>query len=168
MLVLVAEDRVDSIAGLRTARPATPVIVLTLAHDARGMWVAFQRGARGYVAATAPPARIWDAVCDVLAGGIVVAPEFARHIVSAWAPPRGPNEAVAPGGPTPPASACPLTPHEERLLRLLGEGDSYRSAATRLGCSVNTVAFHVRNIYRKLGVHSKAQAVAVGLRAGWV
>lgn len=59
-----------------------------------------------------------------------------------------------------------LTPHELRLLGLLVEGHSYKTAATELGVSVNTVAFHIQNIYGKMNVHSKAEAVARALNEG--
>ena len=50
-----------------------------------------------------------------------------------------------------------LTPHETRLLKLLAEGHSYKTAAAKLGSSVNTVAFHMKSIYTKLQVHSKSR-----------
>jgi len=57
-----------------------------------------------------------------------------------------------------------LTPHETRLLALLVEGHSYKTAASELGSALNTVAFHMKSIYRKLRVHSKSEAVAKALR----
>ena len=57
-----------------------------------------------------------------------------------------------------------LTPHELRLLGLLTEGHSYKTAAATLASSVNTVAFHMKSIYAKLQVHSKSEAVAKALR----
>ena len=57
-----------------------------------------------------------------------------------------------------------LTPHEVRLLRMLVDGHNYRTAADELGVSVNTVSFHMKNVYEKLQVHSKAEAVARALK----
>jgi DNA-binding NarL/FixJ family response regulator len=57
-----------------------------------------------------------------------------------------------------------LTPHEVRLLQLLAEGHSAKTAAAELGSSVHTVAFHLKSIYAKLQVHSKSEAVAKALR----
>lgn len=59
-----------------------------------------------------------------------------------------------------------LTPHELRLLDLMVKGHSYKTAASHLGVSVNTVAFHMQNIYGKLNVHSKSAAVALALSEG--
>ena len=57
-----------------------------------------------------------------------------------------------------------LTPHEKRLLKLLVEGHNYQSAAVELGVSFSTINFHMQNIYGKLHVHSKSEAVAKALR----
>jgi len=57
-----------------------------------------------------------------------------------------------------------LTPHELRLLKLLAEGHNYQSAAAELGVSFSTINFHMQNIYGKLHVHSKSEAVAKALR----
>ena len=57
-----------------------------------------------------------------------------------------------------------LTPHETRLLKLFVQGHNYKTAAAELGLSVNTISFHVRNIYDKLQVHSRSEAVAKALR----
>lgn len=65
----------------------------------------------------------------------------------------------------PPEQALdPLTPHEVRLLTLLSEGHSYKTAAAALGVSRHTVSFHLRSIYSKLHVHSKSEAVSKALR----
>lgn len=57
-----------------------------------------------------------------------------------------------------------LTPYKTRLLKLLVESHSYKTAADKLKTKVNTVAFHMKSIYRKLHVHSKSEAVAKALR----
>ncbi len=57
-----------------------------------------------------------------------------------------------------------LTPHELRLLKLLVEGHSYKTAASTLSVSVKTISFHLQRIYEKLHVHSKSEAVAKALR----
>ena len=61
-----------------------------------------------------------------------------------------------------------LTPHETRLLKLLVDGHNYKTAAAKLGVSINTVSFHMRHIYDKLQVHSKSEAVSKALRQGLV
>jgi len=63
---------------------------------------------------------------------------------------------------------CRLTPHEVRLLKLLVQGHRYKTAAAELGVSPHTISFHLRRVYQKLDVHSKAEAVSKALRHGLV
>ena len=82
-----------------------------------------------------------------------MSPEVASRVVSLFRTIR------------PPAKAdYELTPHELRLLKLLVEGHSYKTAAVELRSSINTVGFHMRNIYRTLQVHSKSEAVVKAMR----
>ena len=63
---------------------------------------------------------------------------------------------------------CDLTPHEIRLLKRLVDGHNYVTASEELKISYNTIKFHVRNIYDKLQVYSKSEAVAIAMRDGLV
>ncbi len=111
----------------------------------------------GYLLKKTPPARVLESLKEAVAGGAPMSPEVARRVIALFQKVR------------PPARAdYELTPHETRVLRLLVEGENYKTAAAALGVSVNTVAFHMRHIYEKLQVHSKSEAVAKALRAGLV
>ena len=79
-------------------------------------------------------------------------PEVARRVITLFREIRPPDRAD-----------YHLTPHELRLLKLFVEGHIYKTAAVELGVSVNTVNFHVRNIYEKLQVHTRSEAVAKAL-----
>jgi DNA-binding CsgD family transcriptional regulator len=61
-----------------------------------------------------------------------------------------------------------LTEREMDVLRLLAEGHSYKTTADKLSLSLDTVRFHVRNIYEQLHVHSKSEAVSKALKSGWI
>jgi DNA-binding NarL/FixJ family response regulator len=82
-----------------------------------------------------------------------MSPEVARRVIRLFRDIRPPERA-----------SYRLTPQETALLRLLVEGHHYKTAAAELDVSVNTVSFHLRNIYEKLQVHSKSEAVAKALR----
>ena len=82
-----------------------------------------------------------------------MSPEVASQVISLFRKIRPPGRAD-----------YQLTPHEVRLLKLLVEGHSYKTAAAELKSSVNTIGFHMRSIYRKLQVHSKSEAVVKALR----
>ena len=86
-----------------------------------------------------------------------MSPEVARRVIRLFRQFRPPERA-----------SYHLTPHETELLRLLVEGHHYKTAADKLGITVHTVSFHLRNIYSKLEVHCKTEAVAKALREGLV
>jgi DNA-binding CsgD family transcriptional regulator len=94
---------------------------------------------------------------EVVTAGAAMTPDTASRVI-AW---LREVQSLAP-------AAHHLTPHEVRLLGLLVEGHSYKTAAATLGSSVHTVAFHMKHIYAKLQVHSKSEAVAKALRDGIV
>ena len=82
-----------------------------------------------------------------------MSPEIARRVVNLFREIRPPERAE-----------YHLTPHELRLLKLMVEGHSYKTAAAELGVTFNTVCFHIKQIYEKMQVHSKSDAVAKALR----
>jgi DNA-binding CsgD family transcriptional regulator len=102
-----------------------------------------------------PEARhLLDALVEEVADGVEPdLPEIVSRVISLYR-----------DVPRPAQAAAQLTPHEERLLRLLTEGHGYKTAAAVVGSSVHTVAFHMKHIYAKLQVHSKSEAVAKALR----
>ena len=148
---------IDGIKRLRMRFPELPVIALTVYDDDDHVFDALCAGAAGYLLKTTPPSRLIESLRDVVAGGATISPEIARRLVTVFTQVRPPE-----------TSDYKLTPHEVRLLKLLMDGHSYKTAAAELGSSINTVAFHVRNIYRKLQVHSKSEAVVKAMRAGLI
>jgi DNA-binding NarL/FixJ family response regulator len=89
----------------------------------------------------------------VLTGGSPISPGIARRVVEIFRKVRPPARC-----------GYELTPQEVKVLALLVDGHSYKTAAAELGVAFNTVAFHVQNIYEKLQVHSKSEAVGKALR----
>lgn len=140
---------------LKTRSPGLQFLVLTVYDDDARIFGALCAGACGYLLKNTHPARLLESIAEVTDGGAPMSPEVARRVVELFRKVRPPEEA-----------AHNLTPHEVRLLKLLVEGHSYKSAAAELGSSYHTVSFHMRNIYEKLHVHSKSEAVAKALRTG--
>ena len=110
-------------------------------------------GASGYLLKNTPPERLLDALREIADGGAPMSPEVARRVVRLFREFRPPDHAP-----------YRLTPQESELLRLLADGHHRKTAAQEMGISVNTVSFHLKNIYDKLQVHSKTEAVAKALR----
>lgn len=150
----------NGIEGIRVLKDRWPellLITLTVYEDDQKIFDALCAGASGYLLKRTPPARLVESLKEVVNGGAPMSPEVAHRVISLF-------KNIRPAEP----AAHDLTPHELRLLKMLVEGHSYKTAAAELGSSVNTIGTHMQSIYRKLQVHSKSEAVAKALRSGWV
>jgi len=143
----------EGIKILRERYPSMPILALTVFDDDDDVFDALCAGACGYLLKNTPPARLLDSIREVANGGAPMSPSVARRVVALFREFRPPERA-----------SCHLTPQEKELLKLLVEGHHYKTAADKMGISKNTVAFHLRNVYAKLQVHSKTEAVARALR----
>jgi DNA-binding NarL/FixJ family response regulator len=156
-LGLPGRSGIDGIRLLKPRFPRVLFVVLTVYDDDDRIFEALCAGACGYLLKKTPAARLIESVREVMAGGSPMSPEVARRVITLFQRVR-PSE----------KSDCALTPHELRLLKLIVEGHSYKSAGAALNVTVHTISFHMRNIYDKLQVHSKSEAVAKALRHGLV
>ena len=159
-LVDIGLPGISGIEGIRLLKeryPGLPVLMLTVYNDDERIFDAMCAGACGYLLKKTPKARILECIQEVLEGGAPMSPEVARRVVELFRQFRPPRDA-----------GHQLTAQEQRLLALLGEGHHYKTAAGKLGISVNTVSSHMRHIYEKLQVHSKSEAVAKALRQGLI
>ncbi len=133
--------------------PRVPVLALSVYGDDDNVFRAICAGASGYLLKNTPPVRLLESLTEVTNGGAPMSPEVARRVVEVFRKYRPPDRA-----------AYRLTPQEIELLKLMVEGHHYKTAADVMGISTNTVSFHLKNIYQKLQVHSKTEAVAKALR----
>lgn len=148
----------DGISGIRLLKERHPnllVLMLTVYDDNERIFDALCAGACGYLLKKTPWPKLVEALKEVVEGGSPMSPEVARRVISLFREIKPPQKAN-----------YELTPHEVRLLRMLVEGHSYKTAAAQLSVSVNTIKFHLRHIYDKLHVHTKSEAVAKALRHG--
>ena len=143
----------EGIRILKERHPKVPIVALTVYDDDAEIFDALCAGASGYLLKDTQPARLLECLREVVAGGAPMSPEVARRVIDLFREWRPPVRATH-----------NLTPAEIELLKLLVEGHNYKTAAAELGISINTVSFHLRNIYEKLQVHSKSEAVAKALR----
>jgi DNA-binding NarL/FixJ family response regulator len=148
---------VEGIRILRERYREIPVVALTVYDDDDDVFNGLCAGASGYLLKNTPPARLLDSLREVVSGGGPMSPEVARRVVELFRTIRPPERA-----------SYRLSQQETEVLKLLVEGHHYKTAAEKLGVTVNTISFHLRNIYAKLEVHSKSEAVAKALRKGLV
>jgi DNA-binding NarL/FixJ family response regulator len=138
---------------LRERYPAAALMMLTVYEDDERIFNALCAGACGYLLKRTPPAKLLESLREAKLGGAPMSPEVAGRVIALFRTFRPPERAN-----------YDLTPHELRLLKLLVDGHNYKSAAAELDVSFHTIAFHIQNIYEKLQVHSKSEAVAKALR----
>ena len=141
------------IEPLKCRHPDVLVLMITVHDDDDRIFEAMCAGACGYLLKKTPPEKLIESVREVVNGGAPMSPEVARRVVELFRKFRPPERAD-----------CHLTPHELRLLGMLVDGHTYRTAAEELGVTVHAISFHMRHVYEKLRVHSKSEAVAKALR----
>jgi len=144
---------IEGVTVLKAKYPGILVLMNTVFEDDDRIFEALCAGACGYLLKKMPPAQILDCVKEAVDGGAPMSPEVARKVIGLFRELRPSRTAD-----------YDLTPHEVRLLQLVAEGHSYKSAAALLKVSAKTVSFHLQNIYEKLHVHSKSEAVSKALR----
>lgn len=146
----------DGIEGIRRIKQMYPdmlILMLTIYDDDERIFDALCAGACGYLLKRTPPARLLENIREALTGGAPMSPEVAARVIGLFRDIRPPERVE-----------YDLTPHETRLLKLIVEGHNYTTAAEQLGVKYSTVKFHMQNIYDKLQVHSKSEAVAKALK----
>jgi len=144
---------IDGIRLIKEKHPEMTILMLSVYQDDDRIFHALCAGAVGYLLKKTPPTKILDALREAVAGGAPMSPEVARKVITIFKDFRPPEEVE-----------YDLTPHEIRILKLLVEGHSYKTAAARLNVTPSTISFHLKNIYEKLQVHSKSEAVAKALQ----
>jgi len=144
---------IEGVRLLKERHPSLTLLMLTVYEDDERIFEALCAGASGYLVKKTPPARLLESIREAIDGGAPMSPEIASRVVHLFRQIRPPEKAD-----------YHLTPHELRLLKLLVEGYNYKTAAAELGVTFNTICFHIKQIYEKMQVHSKSEAVAKALR----
>lgn len=121
----------------------TDVIMMTIQEEIETIFQSLCAGATGYLLKETPPVKLLEAIREVHSGGSPMSPAIARKIATSFKPDTN----------------FELTPRELEILQLLTNGENYSSIASALFISGNTVRAHIKNIYKKLHVNSRAQAV---------
>lgn len=139
------------ISHCRKLSPGTEIMVISMFGDEANMMRAFEAGARGYLLKDGTEDDLADHVLSLNAGGSPMTPIIARQLLARLSPAPATTSAL-------PADAT-LTARERDILAKLARGYTYAETAEILGISPSTVQSHVKNIYSKLAVHSKTEAI---------
>ncbi|HEY6773382.1 MAG TPA: response regulator transcription factor [Oxalicibacterium sp.] len=141
--------------------PESDVMVITASSDDDNVLASIEAGASGYVLKDAGQPDIVSSLLELQRGGSPISPTIARKVLARM---RKPVEAVGVNGEKLPQ--VNLTKREAAILDLIARGDSYGEVARELSLSVGTVQTHIKNIYDKLSVHSRGEAVFEASRRG--
>lgn len=147
---------IDVIRWLREHAPASEAMVISVFGDESHVVAAIEAGATGYLLKDASAAEIADGINRLIAGESPISSAIARHLLRRFLPTRA---AAAP-------QPSPLTQREGEVLQLIAKGLSYQRIADTLTMSPHTVTTHIKQIYRKLAVNSRGEAVFEAMQLG--
>lgn len=140
---------IECMRQLKQAHPEIEFIMSTVYEDTESVFNALAAGASGYLLKQATRAELLEAIQQVHAGGSPMTSHIARKVVQSFRQPTLPD-----------TDAAKLSPREQQVLEFLAKGYLYKEIADALSISYDTVHNHIRHIYEKLRVRSRAQAVA--------
>jgi DNA-binding NarL/FixJ family response regulator len=139
---------IECTAQIKKLLPAIQIIMVTVYEDTERISAALRAGACGYLLKRCTPAELVSAVREARMGGVPMPREIARKVIASF---QQPNPVAA--------GIDELRPSERKILELLAIGLANKEIADRLGLSPGTVRWHLENIYGKLHVHSRTEAV---------
>ena len=160
ILMDISMPKMDGISATREIKallPRAAVIILTGHEEDEHVFEGIKAGAQGYLLKDSEPEDLSRAIHTVYAGDTIIAPDLAQKMLTTF-------EGGRPGGSA--HLAPPLTERELEVIKALAQGMSDRQIAHSLGISEKTVRNHTSNIYRKLHIFDRTQAVIYAVREG--
>lgn len=138
---------IDLVEKLKPLHPHMQYMMCTVYEDADLIFKALKVGATGYILKKTPPPKLVEAIFEIQEGGSPMSSQIARKVITSFQQPAVHDVAQL------------LTKREQELLELLVQGFRYKEIADKLSLSIDTIRSHIRNIYRKLEVQSRAEAL---------
>jgi DNA-binding NarL/FixJ family response regulator len=143
---------ISAIPLIKKRFPEVNIIMLTVYLDSHKIFESLCAGASGYLLKTTPFTGIREAIEVVHEGGAPMSPQIARKVIDHF------------HGSTNERGGMALTVREKEIVLGLVEGLSYKMLADRMAITIETVRSHIKNIYQKLHIHSKAEVISKSLR----
>lgn len=144
---------IEAVRKLKPQMENTDFIMLTIRVDDETIFEALRAGASGYLQKDTPPAQLLSGIRDAFNGGAPMSPYIARKVTAYFRPEK---------------TNYNLTERENEVLQLLCDGENYQSIADQLFVSGHTVRAHIKNIYSKLHVSSRGEAVSKAHKDGLI
>jgi DNA-binding NarL/FixJ family response regulator len=139
----------DAIRMVKSRFPKTEILMYSIYDDSDHIFKAFCAGASGYILKNTRLEDIRRSILDVHTGQAAMSPSIAKKVITYFRPQK---------------SESPLTDKEQMVVQLMTDGLSYKMIADRMQITMNTVRTHIRNVYTKLQVHSKAEVISRNLK----
>ena len=147
---LPGKNGIEGLIWMKSKSPETQAIMVSVFTDHENIFQSLCAGAVGYLAKNTPLNELYEAILTVMDGGSPMTPSIARKVITHFNPAqKDPNST--------------LSPKEEQVVQCVVEGLSYKLIANRMNISINTVRHHIRNIYSKLQINSKAELIKKSL-----
>jgi DNA-binding NarL/FixJ family response regulator len=145
---------IDAVKMVREKFPDVKILMETIFEDDEKIFQSICNGAQGYILKSTPPEEILDAIKDIFEGGAPMSPIVATKVLKMFKSNLASNA----------QDNRNLSVREKEILKCLVEGMSYKLIADACFISIDTVNGHIKNIYKKLHVHSKSEAVAKAIK----
>jgi DNA-binding NarL/FixJ family response regulator len=145
---LPGKDGIECIYDLKPKCQSVQFLMCTSFEDTDSVFKALKAGASGYITKTTQPSKILDAIVEVYNGGSPMSSNIARKVVDSFQNSNKGNSEM-----------LKLSEREKEILNLLSQGLRYKEIADKLSLSTETVRTHIRNIYEKLQVNSRTDAL---------
>jgi DNA-binding NarL/FixJ family response regulator len=139
---------IDCIQRLKMIHPKMQMMMLTVYDNTETIFNALKAGASSYILKSTPPQKLIEAIEELHSGGSPISSQIARKVIESFQAKELSNEHFQ-----------SLTRREQEILDLLSQGFRYKEIADKLFLSLDTVRTHVRNIYEKLQVNSRVEAL---------
>jgi DNA-binding NarL/FixJ family response regulator len=145
---------IEAVKILKEKFPTLKILMQTIFEEDNKIFDSICAGASGYILKNTAPARILESIKEIYEGGSPMTPSIANKVLLM----------VQSKSPSPESKSFRLTEREKEVLTCLVKGMSYKLIADACFISVDTVRGHIKNIYEKLQVHSKSEAVVKAIR----
>jgi DNA-binding NarL/FixJ family response regulator len=155
-------DGIEAAKQIKHICPETGVVVVTAYDDDRRIFEAIQAGVAGYVLKDDDPQTMIQAIDNASQGKAFLPPVIVKRVL------EGVAGALGGRGDSPERTITPLSTRELTVLKLMAEGLRNREIAKELSISERTVGNHITNIYNKLGIYDRSQAVVYAIKKGIV
>jgi DNA-binding NarL/FixJ family response regulator len=139
---------IECVRQLKKQEPEFQIVILTIYEDDEQIFKSLAAGAHGYILKKTPPAKLLEAISEVHQGGSPMSGQIARRVVEFFPKKNKTNDKNE-----------NLSEREQEIISYLSKGYRYKEIADVLFISIETVRTHIRNIYEKLHVHSRTEAL---------